>query len=245
MIASNPLQKCVTFNNAGVRCLLAGQLDAACDLFKAALECKYAFETGLDSHCIQSGPAALMHRAESYLQNLESVLQEEFDWASSTSTENPGSTLTSTATDRRLDGSPRALHLCTIPILIDERCFQGVDALQRDTIESRTASATIIFNLGVLEHCHCPGSPQTSTMYELALLLVSISNVSQLVLSLVNNIAVWRFESGDTRYAQVFMGFLSRLLDEHPRSIPAKLRTRLESNVHQVLPYSFYASPAA
>ena len=89
-------------------------------------------------------------------------------------------------------------------------------------VRSGMESATIIFNLALLDHLNYTASEQAIALYELAISLFrtgSISNdeffVDPLSISLLNNVAVWSYENGDIDGAQACMFKLVSIMQQH------------------------------
>ena len=240
-LSSFSLRKALEYNNAGVRCLAANKMGPACDLFRASLVYKYAFETGHYNGNDDNGDpstSVLLQSAEAYLNNLDAVLAGACECSNDKLNSSPYAGF---QIERVNDA--RTMRLCVTPILVSEHALRVADALRQDTVESREASAAIIYNLALAEHCLCATSPQAITMYELASTLVDTNVPTRLVLSLMNNIAVYLYENGDVDYSRIFMCYLSRLLDDDSRTLTLKELRGMEANVGVLSPY--FASPAA
>eukprot|EP00529_Nitzschia_sp_RCC80_P023648 CAMPEP_0113481532 /NCGR_PEP_ID=MMETSP0014_2-20120614/22458_1 /TAXON_ID=2857 /ORGANISM="Nitzschia sp." /LENGTH=470 /DNA_ID=CAMNT_0000375033 /DNA_START=412 /DNA_END=1824 /DNA_ORIENTATION=- /assembly_acc=CAM_ASM_000159 len=124
-------------------------------------------------------------------------------------------TMATAAVDMRPQYTPRLL---TTPLLLETPSDDPLVQAVRSGMES----ATIIFNLALLDHLNYTGSEQAIALYELAMSLVrtgSISNneffVDPLSISLLNNVAVWSYENGDIDGAQACMFKLVSILQHH------------------------------
>jgi hypothetical protein len=241
-IKSFSLRKALEYNNTGVKFLAGNKIGPACDLFRASLVYKYAFETGhydgRDDE--EEGTSQSIEKAEHYLNSVDAVLAGLYDNTRGKDSLTHGAFQ---SMDRVNDA--RTLRLCVTPILVDEKSLLLADSLRQDTVESREASAAIIFNLALAEHCLCASSSQAIAMYELAATLVDTNVPTRLVLSLMNNMSVFLYENGDVDYSRVFMCYLSRLLDDDARTVTLEELRGMEANVDVLTVSPFFASPAA
>jgi hypothetical protein len=178
--------------------------------------------------------------AELYLNNIDDVFAEQGDRQS-----DKRSQIRQASSFHSLErvNAARTLRLCVAPILVDEPSLLAADASRQDTMESREASASIIFNLALAEHCLCASSSQAIAMYELASTLVDTSLPTRLVLFVLNNVAVYLYENNEIDFARAFICCLSQLLDDDVRAVTLTELRSMEANVGALSPY--FASPAA
>lgn len=124
------------------------------------------------------------------------------------------------ASDVRLHYSPRLL---TKPLLLEA---PSNDPLVR-AVRSGKESATIIFNLALLDHLNYTVSEQAIELYELALSLVraGIDEFDILSISLLNNIGVWSYENGDIDGAEACMFQLVSILQhQHQQQLHLQMQ---------------------
>ena len=114
-----------------------------------------------------------------------------------------------------------------------------------DSVAARMSSATIIFNLALVDHLSNRFSTQAISLYELASTLISGYPCNTLGLALLNNIGVWCYESGDTTASERCMKELLKLVEKHGDSMDPRERQGVLNNIHWFLNPHFTASPAA
>eukprot|EP00529_Nitzschia_sp_RCC80_P022340 CAMPEP_0113452694 /NCGR_PEP_ID=MMETSP0014_2-20120614/6977_1 /TAXON_ID=2857 /ORGANISM="Nitzschia sp." /LENGTH=481 /DNA_ID=CAMNT_0000344071 /DNA_START=435 /DNA_END=1880 /DNA_ORIENTATION=+ /assembly_acc=CAM_ASM_000159 len=141
-------------------------------------------------------------------------------------------TVATPAVDMRPQYTPRLLMK---PLLLEAPS----DDLLVQAVRSGMESATIIFNLALLDHLNYTGSEQAIALYELAMSLVrtgSVSNneffVDPLSISLLNNLAVWSYENGDIDGAQACMFKLVSILQQH-HQIQVQVQMQMQQMQHQ------------
>ena len=118
--------------------------------------------------------------------------------------------------------------------------------LQEDAdSSSRRESATIIFNLALVDHMKHRCSEQAVALYELAMTLMTGDTVDILGIALVNNIGVWCYETGDIDGALTCMVHLSSFLSAGSALlVDQEEKEGLNSNILWLTQPPF-ASPAA
>jgi len=232
------LDKAIAFNNTGVSCLRASQPQVAWDLFKGALEVKLAIERSSDA-----GTTSDSNLSETYVRRAEYHLSRIQQYVSQ-STE-----LYERATTRKHPPPMEAIreafyepYLCATPFRI-ENSMSTSTATSSEAF-SRTASATIIFNLALVDHLYNPSSKQAASLYELATSLLVGGEIDNLGIALINNIGVYYFENGDMNAAQRCMEHLSKIMPSCDCFEEGELRG-LQTNIRWMLNPPFTVSPAA
>jgi hypothetical protein len=251
----------VRLNNAGVDCVEAGYHKMAWDLFKGSLELKLALErrskpvseegAGLPS--TSSGNTEHMERKDNaYVQRAEEHLfyldeeqmrrgevREEGAFHN-VEEERPSEARVpvATSTDVNGDGTIYTPFLYCHPIRLQTESPSAPRNSRRD-------SATIIFNLALVDQMKHRGSQQAVALYELAMTLLTGDPVDMLGIALVNNIGVWCCENGDEEGAWTCMGHLSTFVRAFGDCIGEEEREGLHSNILWLLNPPFGASPAA
>jgi hypothetical protein len=238
------MERSFEFNNAGVDCIEAGYHKVAWDLFKGALEVKLAVErSGLENHenllDSRSNSNSYIQKAEAHLLNLDAYLSHQGH--------NPNMLLPPAVSSSQI--SPRrrqpsgdvASDSLYTPFLFSK-------PLRLETnpdLSTRRESATIIFNLALVDHLknHC--SEQAVALYELAMTLVTGDVVDILGIALINNIGVWCYENGDMDGALACMGHLANFIGSCHSFIDAEEKVGLQSNILWLMNPPFTASPAA
>ena len=112
-------------------------------------------------------------------------------------------------------------------------------------MNTRKESATIIFNLALVDHLKNPCSEQAVQLYELAMTLLTGDVVDLLGIALMNNIGVWCHENGDMDGTVTCMGHLASFLGSCGSSMNRSQKEGLQSNILWLTNPSFAASPAA
>jgi hypothetical protein len=255
------MDRSVRLNNAGVDCVEEGYHKIAWDLFKGSLELKLALErrskpsseeeTGSPS--TSSGNTEHMERTDNaYVQRAEEHLfyleeeqmrrcEEREDGAfHNVEEERPSEARgpVATSTDLNGDGIIYTPFLYCHPIRLQTESSSA----PRD---SRRDSATIIFNLALVDQMKHRRSQQAVALYELAMTLLTGDPVDMLGIALVNNIGVWCCENGDEEGAWTCMGHLSNFVRAFGDFIGEEEREGLHSNILWLLNPPFAASPAA
>lgn len=229
------MDRSAEFNNAGVDCFKAGEYRMAWDLFKGALEYKLLRdnETRLpqnsttNSHRVESN--AYITRAEShlFLVRSESRSQKYLDH------------FDQCAYGRNRQSYDNSLYS---PFLFASPIKLG---LSQD-MPSRKESATIIYNLAIIEHLRNRTSEQAVALYELAMTLLTGDAVDFLGIALMNNIGVWCYENNDQDSAFTCMGHVSNFVVSCESIIGEEAMDGLQSNILWLLTNPQYtASPAA
>jgi hypothetical protein len=233
------MQRSMKFNNAGVDCIEAGHHRVAWDLFKGALEVKLAVERGekqgnSDECILETMNNSYVNKAAGHLSNLDSYLPADVIMASMI-TPPPPSTDSTTSRYQQIDSeSLYSPYLYCHPIRLQEHAG----------FSSRRESATIIYNLALVDHMKHRCSEQAVALYELAMTLMTGDTVDILGIALVNNIGVWCHENGDTDGALTCMGHLSSFLNAGSALIDQEQKEGLNSNILW-LTHPPFASPAA
>ena len=117
--------------------------------------------------------------------------------------------------------------------------------IPRPDSTTRRESATIIFNLALVEHLKNRHSSQAVALYELAMTLLTGDSVDLLGLSLMNNIGVWCYENGDNDGALACMAHIANFIGSCGSFITPEQKDGLQSNILWLMNPPFAASPAA
>lgn len=118
--------------------------------------------------------------------------------------------------------------------------------LSMDTeLVSRKESATVIFNLALVDHLRNRASTQAVQLYELAMTLLTGEVVDELGIALMNNIAAWCFENGDSEGTMACLSHLNNFLGACSGLLDQEQRDGLQANVLWMANSSYVASPAA
>jgi hypothetical protein len=112
-------------------------------------------------------------------------------------------------------------------------------------IPTRKESATVIFNLALVDHLKNRCSEQAVQLYELAMTLLTGDVVDALGIALMNNIGVWCYENGDMDGTRTCMGHLATFLASCGYNMDDDQRDGLQSNILWLTNPPFAASPAA
>jgi hypothetical protein len=237
------MERSIEFNNAGVDCIEAGHYGVAWDLFKGALEVKLAVERGekqgLSDECVlKMMNNSYVIKAAGHLSNLDSYL--------TAAVMAPTITLPPRSTDSTTSRYQQIEHVPPSEFLYSPYLYCHPIRLQEDTdSSSRRESATIIYNLALVDHMKHRCSEQAVALYELAMTLMTGDTVDILGVALVNNIGVWCYENGDIDGALTCMVHLSSFLNAGSTLlIDQEEKEGLNSNVLWLTQPPF-ASPAA
>jgi hypothetical protein len=235
------MERSIELNNAGVDCIAAGHFKIAWDLFKGALEIKLAYErsgiAGADDG--SSASNSYIIKAESHYTNLDAYVPPALREANATTQSETSSLSCSGMSTRRTrleDSEP-----ISSPFLFSH----PMRIVPRPDITTRRESATIIFNLALVDHLKNRHSSQAVALYELAMTLLTGDNVDLLGLSLMNNIGVWCFENGDHDGALACMAHLANFIGSCGSFITPEQKDGLQSNILWLMNPPFAASPAA
>jgi hypothetical protein len=152
-------------------------------------------------------------------------------------------------------------YMCVSPFMIGvgDSGRSAVPDGSQHAMQVRQISATIIFNLALVEHSLHPSGTQTLGLYQLASVLCSESIEvdsfpSALNIALVNNIAVWCYDNGDQRGTAPCLDYLQRILRKNSRNqrssnarvfLSALQVKQLNTNILWMLFPQVIASPAA
>lgn len=221
------------FNNAGVVYMRVGQLHAAWDLFKGALEKHLAHEkrrTNSDT-AVSKMRQAFIAKAETRYKELVS-----------------GTKLT------------LVNDLCA-PLMVDHHgeydsfCFFFVfrDPLEipKDLPEHGQHShigLTIILNLALLEHYKNPSSTQVASLYKLASsLLTGKASDTPFEILIANNLAVWHLSNGDISPAERWMVRLKKAMHSFSQQawFSSRVNDGLKFNLEWFASPRYKVSPAA
>jgi hypothetical protein len=236
------MERAIKFNNAGVDCIEAGHDRVAWDLFKGALEVKLAVERGekqgISDECLlDTMDNSYVNKAAEHLLNLNPYLAADVMAPTITP---PPSTDSTTSRYQQVEHAPPSSsfylpYLYCHPIRLQEdACFS-----------SRRESATIIYNLALVDHMKHRCSEQAVALYELAMTLLTGDTVDILGIALVNNIGVWCYEKGDIDGALTCMCHLSSFLNSGSALVDPEEKEGLNSNILWLTHPPFAASPAA
>lgn len=226
----------IDYNNAGVQCLDAGHVDAARDLFRAALETKVASERASTqtptlvavsnlqrSNETTESSECILH-ANYHLTQLQQYLQQPSGPSHflTSITSNPDS-ITSNQSMASISDQTIALTNRTSssrePALYD-RGF----AMRRDCGDSdQCFGAVNIFNLGLVHHLQDGASDKARAFYQVASAIMIMesgetgippaNNYSILLRAAIfNNLGVWNHDNGDEVAARDSFHGLANLL---------------------------------
>ena len=112
-------------------------------------------------------------------------------------------------------------------------------------LPSRKESATIIFNLALVDHLTNRASEQAVQLYELAMSLVTGEIVDELGVALMNNIGAWCYENSDLEGTLACIGHLSTFMGACSDLLNEEQKEGLQANVLWMSISSCVASPAA
>lgn len=216
----------VHFNNAGVACFCSDP-KKAWELFKGALEVKLAIEQTMTSQL----PANLPLYYEDLLSNphvqrAQTILEEGDEGQGENASSEHDNMLMEVTLEEgeapRTQASSTTLYKCFselgdifyTPFLFSEPfLIPDLEAISPSEHQaSSTSSASIIFNLALVEHLFNQTSHQALSLYELATSLLAGKNINGLSMALINNIGVWCYENDDIDAAQRCMDYLSRIM---------------------------------
>lgn len=251
------MSRSIQYNNAGVALTEAGRHKVAWELFKGALELKLAVERyGSDMRddddfvAVMQKDNRYIQRAEYHLQNItnyiktvpSSQLIPSFD-RDTDRVHNPSSTYS-------ISQSPNSRHSTMPTDLMDDMyapfLFRRPIILDPNVeIPTRKESATVIFNLALVDHLKNRCSEQAVQLYELAMTLLTGDIVDALGIALMNNIGVWCYENGDMDGTRTCMGHLATFLSSCGSAMDEEQRDGLQSNILWLTNPPFTASPAA
>ena len=239
----------VRLNNAGVDCLEAGDHKLAWDFFKGSLEVKLAMERcGMENSADGSSRFSLeeaaasnvyIQRAEDHYLRLDEYLTSNRDgFGSERDAEDPetSSQLQTHGSSSQSDHYFYTPFLYSRPLRLQE---PGIGA------STRRDSATVIFNLAVVDHIRNRDSKQAIALYELAMTLLTGDPVDILGIALVNNIGVWCHENNDEEGAMGCMRNLAAFVRSCNLDLAQADREGLHSNIIFLLNPPLVASPAA
>jgi hypothetical protein len=249
------MSRSIQYNNAGVACTEAGYHKVAWELFKGALELRLAMER--DGSNLNDAEFVLeVQKENAYIQKAELHLRNITDYIKTIPSPSPimecdadsdgfrNTSSTSTSQSRSLMQSPMKTGMMEesySPFL-----FRGPVRLSPHIqVPTRQESATVIFNLALVDHLKNRCSEQAVQLYELAMTLLTGDIVNALGIALMNNIGVWCYENGDTDGTMTCMGHLSTFLCSCSTSINEEQQDGLRANILWLTNPPFAASPAA
>lgn len=230
------------------------------ELFKGALELKLAIERSLDGGAsIQKDEVAFVatQSGNSYIQRAEIILRNITNY-----TERIPSSRTMIKTPDGIGdcdaSSPQAIHGGDSTVSYRSTFVDTMDGMYSPFIfcrpmrlptnkrlPSRNESATIIFNLALVDHLKNRASQQAVQLYELAMTLLTGEVVDELGVALMNNIGAWCYENGDLEGTMTCIGHLSIFLGSCSGLLNEEQRDGLQANVLWMTNSSYIASPAA
>lgn len=249
------MKRSVQYNNAGVACIEAGYHKVGWELFKGALEVKLALERGTIAHedrndaqsNSESKVNSYIQKAENHLLNLQKYLSAPFasldrdmDFSQS---ETP--TLGGLSATRESSRSKPSMQNLTDDMYIPFLFCKPIELPNDSQLSTRSESATIIFNLALVDHIKNRTSAQVVQLYELAMTLLAGDVVEGLGIALMNNIGVWCYENGDMDSTLVFMRHLSKVLVASETRLSFQERHGIRSNILWLTNPPIVASPAA
>jgi hypothetical protein len=184
----------VAFNNAGVACFDAGNKRVARDLFRGALVILLGVERTASPSFIDGSPEHCAKlRARHHLQNVDTYIGENAKSLGQLEVSDKEGCLSMHTKAFLIQGDEDASNLLRVQM-------QGASPGGRLT---RTRSAIILFNWALVEQVHNPSSPNVVSLYNSAFSLLRGSEVVEpFVLAIMNNLAVWHLEMGDTNAAE-------------------------------------------
>ena len=237
------MERSIEFNNAGVSCVEEGDHKAAWDLFKGALELKLAAErTSMNGG--GDGPKQELPKNK-YIEKAEAQYAKRKSHPKSLD-HSPRSVtyLQDNCHPQRQELSRRQMEWA--PDVLDSPfLFTHAMRLERDTdMSTRKQSATIIFNLAIVDHLKNRLSEQAVSLYELAMTLLAGDVVDLLGISLMNNMGVWCYENGDMDGAMACMAHLAGFMVSCS-SIDQAQKDGIQSNIIWLTYPPSPASPAA
>lgn len=247
-ISADAEAKARTFNNAGVDCLnRLGLPRVAWDLFRGALEIKLTNERSNKNRI----PADRSYESNKYVRKAEFHLQSIGCSLNQTTTDANHESGQGLSMRSRLSFRDTELgkietyepYLCSASFCIADKPAQNA---QENIKRERSSSASIIFNLALIEHLYSRQSSRAMSLYELATTLVVDERVGPFEIALLNNTGVCCFEKGDMVGAQRHMNRLSKFMNRHVSpAVCARDRDCLVSNILWMLNNATAASPAA
>ena len=238
------MERSIRFNNAGVDCIEAGHNRIAWDLFKGALEVKLAVERcekqGVKGDfAFRSMRNSYVEKAEEHMVNIEKYLQQ--DRQNRAELQNGNQSQYNSNAQRMTVEQASSDVVTYAPFLFAHPMRLRCDS----SSSSRRESATIIFNLALVDHMKNRCSEQAVALYELAMTLLTGDTVDLLGIALVNNIGVWCYENGDIDGALSCMGHLATFVNACGVEIDQGEKEGLYSNILWLTNMPFAASPAA
>eukprot|EP00977_Amphora_coffeiformis_P026086 scaffold24028_cov180-Amphora_coffeaeformis.AAC.4 len=232
----------IQYNNAGVQCLEAGHLDAARDLFRAALEVKLVNDRASGTNpAVAEGSAALIRglrsvepSAEAAQNASECIIRAEYRVRHLSNftegSDDPivvdmpvSSCSASIAPNQPLSDETISLgnrnSTSSEPALYDRAFIMRTD--QGDS--EQYIGAINIFNMGLMHHLQDRASDKARAFYQIAFALLTIESgemgfsppnaVSILLRSaILNNLGVWNHDNGNPEEAQESFDRLASLL---------------------------------
>lgn len=255
------MRRSIEYNNAGVACTEAGFHKVAWELFKGALELRLAMErSGSRMSDIASGDEVLaafqdnayIQRAEHHLRNITKYVKTIPELSSpSYKPMNSGESDQANTSYTYNMSQPQNRNQSPIQIELMEDMYspflfrRPMPLKADDDIPTRKESATVIFNLALVDHLKNRCSEQAVQLYELALTLLTGDIVDALGIALMNNIGVWCYENGDMDGTMTCMGHLSTFLGSCGSAVNQEQRDGLQANILWLTNPPFAASPAA
>lgn len=255
------MSRSIQYNNAGVAFTEAGRHREAWELFKGALELKLAVERYGSEVQDDDEFVAVIQKDNAYIQRAEyhfrtmtcqrsrsvPTAQQStvtvFDRDTDT-VHNPSSTYYSMSQSQFGRHSPVQADL--MDDMYSPFLFRHPMRLDPNLqIPTRKESATVIFNLALVDHLKNRCSEQAVQLYELAMTLLTGDVVDTLGIALMNNIGVWCYENGDLDGTRTCMGHLATFLASCGYSMDNDQRDGLQSNILWLTNPPFAASPAA
>jgi hypothetical protein len=251
------MERSIEFNNAGVKCIEAGHHKVAWDLFKGALEVKLSFERNDmqsnddGSRCISSRSNSYIQKAEAHLLTMDAYLTRDTCVPITGRASEASSSMldASEASSSMLDRNPRLepleAGLSSDSLYAPFLFSHPMELRLNPDISTRRQSATIIFNLALVDHMKNRCSEQAVQLYELAMTLLTGDAVDTLGIALMNNIGVWCYENGDMDGALACMRHIASFIGSCGSYIDQEQKDGLQSNILWLMNPPFAASPAA
>jgi len=259
------MSRSIQYNNAGVAFTEAGRHREAWELFKGALELKLAMERYGSEVQDDDEFVAVIQKDNAYIQRAEyhfrtmmtcqgnrssvPTVQQQHSTVTRINPDtdtvyNPSSTYYSMSQSQF--GTHSSVHADLMDDMYSPFLFRHPMRLDPNlAIPTRKESATVIFNLALVDHLKNRCSEQAVQLYELAMTLLTGDVVDALGIALMNNIGVWCYENGDLDGTRTCMGHLATFLASCGYNMDDDQRDGLQSNILWLTNPPFAASPAA
>jgi hypothetical protein len=202
------------FNNSGVTCFLAGYPKRALALFKGSLEVQLAIERYKEGNVTSVSAVAHQPCYKDLAQHnpYVTLAEQVLDWWRAHAQSQRISSSSSVVAKER-SGYRRRSQVQTLlemetgfhfynPYIVDRPFRISKTTQKRENGGTRSNSATIIFNLALMEQLCDSQSGQALSLYKLAMSLfmwdphrAATTTADALIIALMNNMAVWYYEN--------------------------------------------------